>query len=411
MNTDSEWNVKYAFYAASLFRLGYYLDAGMISALLFDRYLEDQFELYDDLNMPKGKGYIEIAINELSPKDYDRYHNKFLHELRTIRNKIIIHPEYQVDKLSEPSFRKQIKDKIHKLVTFTWKHYDPQSYKIHHSINGIPTLKADYAIMEIKEILQDNLYVSVDQTACRKISASDFEDLYVLRNKMLHFGQYVSEHLLCKFEHLDIDLISKIDTTSAYIWLAINLHRGTPEVRDRISGASAALLATPLDLRIYLDFGGEAINERKEYYSFLLSDEYQDFISSYSDEPLIMFDVDWYCFITKQNNPSQVNNVDMAAFTKSALDKLEDSEKKKSVITWNRNLIGYILPRVDIRFTEITCKLEVIIKLYYYFEKYRNSKNRKRIPWIPKNDYLLDVTNSCLQQPNFKIEAYNENDY
>lgn len=413
MSNDIPWQTKYAFYAASLYKLGHFIDAGMVSALLFDRYLDDEFARHPKLQRHKGRDYLTSAIDELCKIDRDKYNYTFLHKLRTIRNKRIIHPEYQINDVTDPVIKNNIKEDIESIVKFTWKTFDPEGYKKHRSIRNIPVLDADYAVTEIRELLQDDSLVPEESTTCRAIYLKDFKNLYLIRNKLLQFGQYAKEHLLDNFKNLDVDIISKVDTTSAYVWFAINLHKGTPEGRDRISGASASILATPLDLRIYMDFGGEAVEDRKDYYTFLESHEYRDFVNSYKSEELYLFDIDWYCFITNRNLITLLSDKSLTELIISAREELDVFEKKDNIITWNRNLLGYVLERRDVKFSEIIQKLEVIIKLYYYFMKYCNAKRHRKyeFPWMPKNDYILDIANSCLKKRDIRLEAYNEEDY
>lgn len=399
--SERTWDQKYAFYAASLFRLGLYIDAGLVSAIMFERYMEDEMARHNLQKSSKGD-FLWDAIDQLSRIDPLKYDSNLLHELRKIRNKEIIHPQQLFKGLAKKQHKQEIKDKIAKITRFVWRAMDPETFERYQNLGSIPFLKADYAVMEIRELFQEDMQQS-EPNNYKRITHADFENLFSMRNKMLHLARHTQERLLNKFKNLDIDVISKVDTTTAYVWLAFNLRKDTDDgVRDRISGASASLLATPLDFRIYLDFGGEAKLERKDYYKFLQSDEGRDFLEAYNAEQLDMFDIDWYCFIVARDKAANVSAPVLDESLSAARDrlaKLKDGE----IISWNRNLLGYIINRREIPFSEVLQKLETITKLYYYFEKYRDGVLTRKVdfPWLPANEYLLDSTKSVLN--GFKL--------
>lgn len=395
---ERTWDQKYAFYAASLYRLGMYIDAGLVSAIMFERYIEDEFTRYPDLQKSRNGDFLWDAIRQLSAKNPEIYDLALLDELRRIRNKEIIHPNKILKGLINTQFKQELKDKLAKITRFVWKMLDPETYSRYQSLGGIPLLEADYAVMEIKELFQDDMKGGKGGNY-NSFRMGDFENLFSMRNKMLHLARHTRERLLCNYKNLDIDVISRVDTTSAYVWLAINLHQETESgLRDRITGASASILATPLDFRIYLDFGGEAVIERQDYYAFLQSDLYRDFVDGYSDESLEMFDVDWYSFITRQATVKDVTSTELSNQLAVASVLLQGHLKDKQIITWNRNLLGFIIPRSQIEFSVILEKLEIVIKLYYYFEKYRvgNLARKIEFPWLPTNEYLTDCTKQVL---------------
>lgn len=394
--SERTWDQKYAFYAASLFRLGLYIDAGLVSAIMFERYMEDEMAKHNLQKSSKGD-FLWDAIDQLSRIDPNKYDSNLLHELRKIRNKEIIHPQQLFKGLAKKEHKQAVKDKIAKITRFVWKVMDPETFERYQNLASIPFLNADYAVMEIRELFQEDMQQSKPSNY-KSIKSGDFENLFSMRNKMLHLARHTQERLLNKFKNLDLDVISKVDTTTAYVWLAFNLHKDTEDgVRDRISGASASILATPLDFRIYIDFGGEAKQEREDYYQFLQSDEGRDYLEAFATEHLDMFDIDWYCFIVNRDKVGNVSAPVLDERLSDARDRLAAS-KDGEIISWNRNLLGYIIDRREVPFAEILQKLETIIKLYYFFEKYRVGVLARKIdfPWLPANEYLLVSTNSVL---------------
>ncbi|RQW83932.1 MAG: hypothetical protein EHM79_14935 [Geobacter sp.] len=396
--SERTWDQKYAFYAASLFRLGLYIDAGLVSAILFERFIEDEIAKYDDIQKSFKGDFLRDAIDQLCQKDPLNYDRDLLHEVRKIRNQEIIHPKRIFKGLAAKQQKQEVKNKIAKITRFVWKEMDPETFdRYQKSISSIPYLQADYAVMEIKELLQEDMLNSRESNY-KSIRLGDFENLFSMRDKILDLAHYTQEKLLNKFKNLDIDVISKVDTTSAYVWLAINLHKTTEDgLRDRISGASASFLATPLDFRIYLDFGGEARIEREDYYSFLQSDEGRDYLEAYAAEELDIYDIDWYSFIINREKAEVVTLPELDERI-SAARKLLMKAKEGKIITWNRSLLGYVIDRREITFSEIIQNMETIIKLYYYFEKYRDGVLARKVdfPWLPPNDYLLDPLKSVL---------------
>lgn len=193
---------------------------------------------------------------------------------------------------------------------------------------------------------------------------------------MISMGSKIKKEIL-KVNYqkeLYIDIISKVDTTSAYVWLSMNLYN---DDRIRIDSASASILATPLDLRIYFDIGGGGYEVRQDYYKFIRSDYFTNFRDHVNLEGMEVFDNDWYCFIVDRSPLKELGTEQINLKATTAEKKLAEYSSD-DIITWNRMLCGYILERGDIGFEEIRKKLDVVIKLYYCFEQYRQKElNRK----------------------------------
>ena len=143
------------------------------------------------------------------------------------------------------------------------------------------------------------------------------------------------------------------------------------KIRLGIRGASVSILATPLDFRIYLEFGGWAKEYRKAYYRFLTSTEYDDFHSIIGWKPdMMVFDVDWYS--ARFNERPCASWLDEREHSiEEAMEKLNKNSDRP--VTWNRMLHGYLIPRDSLKgnlaidMELIGPKLADIISLYESF--------------------------------------------
>ena len=379
---DSAWTRKFAFYAACQFRLGNVFDAGFAAAVLFEKYIEDEMKLH---GLEKGVNgdFLFNAISQLSELDSRQYSASQLNTLRKIRNRSVIHSDDSFEHYDEPEIRQNISSEIRQLVDFVWKSMDKQESARYHDIDAIPLIHADLAVMGVKEFFQDNTHKLLHNE--KMIFDYDFNDLLHMRRHFLQLGEYLQNGLLKQFKNLEVDLISHVDTTSGYVWLAINHTRPSPDhLRDRIRHSSASIFATPLDLRISIDFGGEDHFGRRDYYQFLTSDEARDILVDGSDFSII--DLEWYSFVTGcEPAPRTFASLEMKDRLTSALDQLEVYHKEGRIVTWERMLLGYVLPRASITYADIAKRLEKIIYLYYRFEKYRRDelKCRNYLDWVP----------------------------
>jgi hypothetical protein len=249
---------------------------------------------------------------------------------------------------------------------------------------------ADYMVRAVDEIdarPKDKIIGFVLSSI--KINRSDFDNLYELRRKMVPLKNYLDEWLKKNADFLHTDILTTIDTTSAYIWMPLVSKKVKKGKQAGIYDCSVSLLATPLDLRIYMDFGGHAKRERKLYYDFLAdSPEYSEIVASLKGKSsLEVFDIDWYSFIfNRRQFPEWLRN-------KYKKDKaLEVAHEKlnalptplKDPITWNRNLHGYIFSKYDlgedgfIDFHMLEPELTHIINLFQAYKSYMQRIERKK---------------------------------
>ena len=86
-----------------------------------------------------------------------------------------------------------------------------------------------------------------------KIENEDFNDLFELRDNIHRLSIMIKSDILDKNQHnIHIDLISKVDTTSAYVWMPMTMRN---KQREKITSASVSILETPQSFRIYFDLG------------------------------------------------------------------------------------------------------------------------------------------------------------
>ncbi len=369
MYQDKNWNKKFAFYAVALYRVGNYTDAALIGAIMFEKAVFTELKKFNIdreyiiQNKGKRKGDLQFAIEVMCQKD-EKYaiRNNMIDNIRKdIRNKLIHEIEiYEIDR-----------EQIWPMLAFSWEILDKESFnKYGGKVGKIDFLTADYAVVDIRESFNKNLQ---DLLAAKKdftqIAECDFEELYILRQRLIALGGRLKSELLREKykEELQIDIISNINTTSAYVWMSMNLLNGE---RERIKSASASILVTPLDIRIYFDIGGGNHEIREDYYQFLRSKHFENFLTHIDLTEVDFFDNDWYCFIINKVPLQLLKQDDIESQVVKAEEKLAKHDIAKP-ITWNRLLFGYVIERRDITYSEIVSKLEVIIDLYYCFEEFR----------------------------------------
>jgi len=68
------WSKTVAMYSASLLRLGNFVDAGFVAAILFERYIEDEM-IANGIEATSNGDFLFNAIERLSRKDPVRFKN------------------------------------------------------------------------------------------------------------------------------------------------------------------------------------------------------------------------------------------------------------------------------------------------------------------------------------------------
>ena len=384
MSETSHWSGRCAFYAASLLRLGDFIDAGFVAAILFEKYIEDEMGRHG-LERSLNGDFIFHAIDGLAGIDPSRYPPSKLHEIRKIRNRYVIHADHAFQCFDDAEEKEHLKREISKLVHFVWQNMDPASCNRYQTQDQIPLLQADYALMAVREYFQnDDIELNSREN---QIHRDDFEDLMQMRQHFLQLTGFLNQGVLQDYPNLELDIISSVDETSGYVWLAANLKRETDDhLRDRVRQASASVVATPLDVRIGIEFGGEAHSFREDYYTFLKTQEFRDFIGR--NDGLHLFDVDWYSSIIKSVPAGDhIGSDDFHLAVRDARLRLKTYADSRRIVSWDRLLTGYIISRQNLSYDSIVEKLQVIIEIYYRFERYRRDHLRREAPlaWLPGN--------------------------
>ena len=380
--TSSTWCGRCAFYAASLLRLGNFIDAGFVAAVLFEKYIEDEMSRYG-LQRSCNGDFICHAIDDLCRVDEVKYPSLLLHEIRKIRNRYVIHADNAFQCFNDPEAKDHLKKQIARLVEFVWQRMDPVSFNRFTMQENIPLLQADYALMAVREYFQnDEVEISPFES---QIRSDDFEDLMHMRKHFLQLTGFLNQGVLRDYPNLELDIISSVDETSGYVWLAANLKKPSEDhLRDRVRQASASVVATPLDVRISIEFGGEAHSFRDDYYSFIKTEEFRDFIGR--NDGLHLFDVDWYsCIIKSVPASDHLGTDEFHSAVRDARLRLKTYADARRIVSWDRLLTGYIISRQTLSYESIVEKLQVIIEIYYRFERYRRDHLRREAPlnWLP----------------------------
>lgn len=381
--TVSDWQKKFAFYSASLLRQGNFVDAGFVAAVLFEKFIEKELRI-NELELPSNVDLISHAIDLLSKKDPRKYNSNNLHVLRKIRDRHIVLTDETVELITTRAERERVKAEIARLVTFVWQALDREKFIRYRAIGAIPLLDADNAVMQAREYFQEE---ETDFTGIpNRFEKNDFNDLGILRQHLLNFSIHLKKLFLTAYRNLEVDVVGKVDSASAYAWIVINLIRpGQGQLIDHVHYAFASVLATPLELRIFIDFGSEAYMSRGDWYSFVETDIFRNFVLKH--DGLQIFDTEWYSFVTgRQEAGKVIEDENFSRRLEEARRQLSGCQEQRKVITWGRLLPGFIINRGRISYDEISRNLEKIVRLYYKFEKYRRDvlKRKNTLEWVPK---------------------------
>lgn len=209
------------------------------------------------------------------------------------------------------------------------------------------------------------------------IDLSHFRNLYCLRDEIAKLKKCLPDWLKINAAHLYTNTLTTIDTTSAYIWMPLTRYPTNEQIG--IYNCCVSILATPMDLRIYMDFGGMDYKDRVDYYDFLGKDAYRDLaLSFFSDKNFYVFDTEWYSFIIKKRSMcswlTDIREKDIEA----AMDEVAKHDGRK--ITWNRMLHGFIFDRDylaehgSIGLEKVLACLAEMIKFNTVFEEFRKAQ-------------------------------------
>jgi len=275
-----------------------------------------------------------------------------------------------------PELKEELDGNHLEFITYVWLELLPKSFK--EQFEKYPDIKPVKTIDTLFNTSADYMIRAVDETTKKEIFSdnyaaiqyADFENLYTMRDKLLPLRELLNVWLTERNTDLLTDILTPIDTTSAYIWMPMVSREKKIGKQAGVYNAAVSILATPLDFRVYLDFGGYAQSDRFTYYQFLESSEYTEFIESFEGKnEMKAFNIDWFCFISSQPVPLQQWDSDRRTFIESAKIKLIAADIP---ITWNRMLHGYILEKDTvvedgISFEWIEQRLKWVIQFYQAF--------------------------------------------
>lgn len=308
-----------------------------------------------------------------------------LDNFRWLRNQVM---HGKLDNLKDEGDNKK-----NDLINYMWSEFAPDSFNDAYShrkfgqriSDSLFEHTADYMIRAIDEIeIKGRDRAAGYSNEGLRILREDFDNLFELRRKLVQFKNYLDVWLPQNATFIHTDILTTIDTTSAYIWMPL-VSKKKEKMQSGIYGCSVSLLATPQELRIYMDFGGRAVQERRIYYDFLSgSTEYESLQEKLRGKNgLQVFDVDWYSF--------RFNELQLNTWLKERDKAVADARQKltsepahiKNPITWNRMLHGFIFSKFDlppggfIDFSMIEGPLLDIISLFEAYCSYKNEVERK----------------------------------
>ena len=398
-----------AYYMVGRHRLGYEDLARYWAALLFEQIIVRKIKLQDPTffeEMKKKPGRngrdpdLDECINFMNEEKlkidsiyrhndvFMRYHTdkqkKYFDISREntddTRTRLLNFKQLRNDIMHDVKFPERMPGNNLELVYYVWSELLPEKFterknmrndeKCSSVIDTISELEADYWIRYVEETAKAN----VDVSKFKPIIEIDFENLFLMRKKMLSLRSIFKKWELLNENGLTTDVVSTIDTTSAYIWMPLVPHTLKVTKKRGIYNCAVSILVTPLDFRVYMDFGGYAKDDRKRYYQFLKSPEYRAYMKTFTGtgkEEMKVFDIDWFSFITKLSTFEPPTNINTSTIESAKL-KLKQSTPP---ITWNRMLHGYIinkceLPRDGIGIYWIEERLKWIITFYQAFKAF-----------------------------------------
>lgn len=328
------------------------------------------------------KYYEHRAVKPFSLSDNDRVREvrRRLNNFRWLRNQIMHNQTEEI--LGDES------NVVEDLVVYLWSELAEESFskaynKRKEGVSIIETLfehSADYMVRAIEEVQSLGRDKACGHASGNTIlTLEDFDNLFDMRRKLVLLKNYLSDWLSKEAVFLQTDVLTTIDTTSAYIWMPLVSKELVDQGRRGVYDCSVSILATPLDLRVYMDFGGYTRDQRKTFFDFLDgSPEYEAAIKELLEKPDIeVFDIDWYSAIFNRYKLSDwLDQRDQALA--DARNKIKSARKPdSSPITWNRCLHGYVLSKHDIAegnaidFAMIESKLRDIIDFYRAFDDFK----------------------------------------
>jgi len=349
--------------------------ASNLFEMIIDLWLEMQDTPYSEKNNLVDKIYkVDLDMFEVSRSSLTQY--------RLTRNDIVHGYIHALDSY-----------KVRELILFIWAVLDDKTFfKNNKSIDNIDLTTAYYWIRDFEAL--DTKSLEKKTVKVTSIEKEDFNDLYKMADKFQSLSQYISTNKRLGKYNLTVDNISKVNSTSAYIWLAVT--PGNFNGRQKIESSSVSILATPNNIRIYIDFGGLAFNERKEYYRYIRETKTDDLqIDDFKD--IFIFNIEWYSYIENRLSIEILNSEDKEKLVSIALNKLA-KHSQEVPIAWNRLLIGYVLQKQNLSFEKLWDSLNNIITIYNKFQTFNTSYQENQELITNKNTDTLAVMTEDLSK-------------
>lgn len=380
---------EYAAYMLANYTLGYIDTALFIGANLFEKYFQTMVskkEASRELNKGEKRPVLYHYIESYAKYKYrqDVIYSQTddliseLHVFRDLRNDFI-------HDMSENKIIQE-KTKIGKFILYIYfSYHKEQKYDATIILESVSnTLLQDYKIKEITERMIARMenekipFNSENVRTFKGIEKNDFNNLFELRKKL----RYLQRNLEKEMAKIGLvpTILSPIDTTSAYIWMPFVDKDFTDTInkfstqRNNLIVGSTSILATPIDFRVYIDFGGGDYEYRIAFQDFLQSSEFITYVQQYKNYAPILkiFDIEWYSFIMNENSLFEIISQGLLE-TKALRAKkiIKKEQEEENIITAGYNRIGFILPRGDINKQEILVLFNKIAHMYYEFLIYK----------------------------------------
>ncbi len=376
-----------------------------------DIYMDKNLCQSDVLKMEKGRLKHQLHLfrrlrNEIAHESVQNFHNKSIYRIKKTQT----HPSEDIN--LDDFFLYVYNSIAEDIKNFNFFKKNPNK-----------TLLQDYKLKEIDERMlskeESQLNIESKYKNFSGFIAKDFENLFNLRDKMLILQKYLSRSL--EDVGLKPTILTPIDTTSAYIWMPfvdmefIESSSGIIDTeRHNLIMGSTSILVTPLDLRIYIDFGGGDLEFRTSYQKFLQSKEFKTYIKRFENikPSLKIFETRWYSFIVDTKNITDIINLeDFKKQTENALIFLKKAKAENNIITSGRNLLGFILPSdEDLSKEFILERFHDIAHLYYEYLIYKYPSHKRTLR--EKQKSLLEKHEAkYLNKKEQEFSMDNLNDY
>jgi len=388
-------------YAVGKYLLGYEKIALIVASVVFENTIRNKYteiferEPYETYSLCKQLK--ELEKEETEKEKFIGSHNKFtidqiigtknidkLWTFKNIRNKIVHKlPEFDNSVQLVRSVNKSYsQDEIDDFILYIWAENSPETLERELGRNRGPKdqslrgyweskhgeasgKRADYLIRSFDESfeedtqnksqeLQENAVLDDVLQDIGLLYRDDFRDLFVIKNRFSRLHVFLKEWLNIEYPEMIIIPPSRVDTTSAYVWMPVmDKEEYGGNGRSKIEKATVTIQATPITFSVYFNPGGYAYEDRKKYCEFLGSENLKNVLDQAVplEKYFMMFDVRWYVFVENKLNYKDVLTEE---WKESAGQEIADERerilahsKEHTPITTNKYLFGYIMETIN----------------------------------------------------------------